>query len=325
MKANFFLMNVFIIFILLSCAKDKVEIISLKPVKTVEELSDSTFFKDVMCITHDTKNIYASDTYNSRILKFDSDMNCLGSIGAHGNGPGEFTCLGGINCFNDTLYVLECNGFKTFTAEGDFIRADRKEISTFTPFGFCMDESANIYLSSVSDTLPLVKYDKYLNLQFAFGSYRGEEDEKISGNTYMLHFFNNSILSVKCDDPVLSLYDIHGNVLLDKYLDYDIFESRLSFKRIEQAKSLNNKRKNTYILFNCVSSFNNKLYLLYIGHDSENIPSCNHIAELVYENNDFRLNKIYQLTDPWYDSICFFDNKLICYSSKKEEFQIYEL
>ncbi|MDR0698612.1 MAG: hypothetical protein LBG28_05265, partial [Tannerella sp.] len=246
------------------------------------------------------------------------------SISARGDGPAELTCLNGINCLNDTLYALECTGVKTYTAEGDFIRADRQEINSLSPFNFCMDESGNIYLSSM-DTFPLVKYDKYMNRQFAFGSYRGDEEEKMSGNAYMLHFFNNKILSVKCDEPILSLYDIQGNILLDKYLNYDIFKSRLSFKKAEQAKSLNNKQMNTYKLFSDVSSFDDKIYLVYVEHNSNNIPSCNHIAELVYEKNEFRLNKIYQLTDPWYSSVCYFNNKFICYSTQKEEFQIYEL
>jgi hypothetical protein len=305
----------------------QLKIVELKPSVSIEELSDSTFFKDVDYITCDSKNIFASDVYNGRILKFDLQMNYIKSIGSRGNGPEEFACMGGgITVLNDTLYAIDCTGLKTFGTDGKFIRTVKNQNYWIKPNVCCMDESGHIYLSSVTDSLPLVKYDRYLNRQFDFGTRRGDEDEKISGNLYLLNFFNNSILSVKEDEPVLTLYDCQGNVLLDKYIDSNIFNSRLLFRKQEQAKSLRNKQKNTYGLFSSVSSVENRIYLLFTCYDGpDNRPYCNRIVELTFENNDFHLITVYQLPDNWYTAICCVDSKLICYSAIKQEFQIYEL
>jgi hypothetical protein len=309
---------------LFSChKKNTLNIVELKPSMTIEELSDSTFFKGVSCITHDTVNIFASDVYNGRILKFDLKMNYLGSIGSRGEGPQEFTCLGGVNVLHDTLYAIECIGLKTFTTNGSFVRSVKHPNHYIEPYAFCIDESGYIYVSSSKDIFPLIKYDKYMERQFDFGNRIGGEEERISGTTYKLHFFDNKILSVKEDEPIVSIYDSHGNEILTQNIDNEIFKSQQLFKKQEKEDIKN--RKKTYILFQSIGSFENKIYLLYTDRENPDHPHCNRIIELAFENNNFKFTNVYQLVDDWYSSICYAGNKLVCYSDTKEEFQIYEL
>jgi hypothetical protein len=233
---------------LISC-ENTIHTVKLMHSMTIEELSDSTYFKDVLCIMHNGKNIYASDTYNGRILKFDTRMKYLGSMGERGYGPEEFSGMGGIACMNDTLYVVDYSGLKSFTTEGKFIATSKLQDLNIDPFIFCMDESEHTYFSSRTDTLPLVKYDRYMNRQFAFGNRIGDDkDMMMSGNIYMLHYFNSNILSVKRDEPVITVYNQKGEVLLAKRMDDRIFDGRLSFKRQEQEKDPMNKKKHTICL-----------------------------------------------------------------------------
>jgi hypothetical protein len=316
----------FVFLFLHSCKQNTSSIVYIEPYLTIEELSDSTFFKDVYCIIHDAKYLYASDTYNGRVLKFDLEMNYLGSIGARGQGPGEFSALNGIVCLNDTLYAINCNigELNVFTTDGKFVETVQKEGIVTVPDRYCMDESKFIYVCSCLDTFPLVKYDAGMNRQFGFGTRQGGDDEKISANMYKLHLFGNDILSVKEDEPLLTLYDRQGGMLLNRRIDNPLFSSRLLFKKQEQEKDPAN-RKRTYKLFYDIAISGNDVYLLYIYHDSENLPCCNRIAKLVFENNDFRFVEAYQLPDVWYASICIVGNRLVCYCSIKQEFQIYEL
>jgi hypothetical protein len=186
-----------------------------------------------------------------------------------------------------------------------------------------MDESKCIYLSSLLDTFPLVKYDTYMNRLFGFGTRMGGDEERMS-NMYMLQLFADKILSVKEDEPLLVLYSHQGEMLLNSRIDSRIFDSRLLFKRQEQEKDPANRKKN-YRLFGGMTTSENEVYLLYIHHNSENRPSCNRIARLTFENGDFRFVGVYQLPDAWYSSICLVGNKIVCYSSIKQEFQLYEL
>jgi hypothetical protein len=252
-------------------------------------------------------------------------MNYLKSIGSQGQGPGEFAYLGGVAGMNDTLYILDgsVGGLNVFTADGDFVRSAQKESLRVEPFMFCMDESKCIYLSSLLDTFPLVKYDAYMNRQFGFGTRMGGDEERMS-DMYMLQLFRDNILSVKEDEPLLVLYNHQGEMLFNRRIDSRIFDSRLLFKKQEQEKDTANRKKN-YRLFKGMATSENEVYLLYTHHNSENRPFCNRIARLTFKNGDFRLIGVYQLPDAWYNSICLVGNMLVCYSGVKEEFQLYEL
>jgi hypothetical protein len=325
MNIKVFFSRLIVVLCLFSCRQNTENTVFPDPGLTVEELSDGTFFKDVLCIAHDSRHVYASDTYNGRILKFDLEMNYLKSIGSHGQGPGEFSCLGGIAGLNDTLYILDCGtgGLKVFTAEGDFVRSEQKEALHIEPFLFCVDESKCIYLSSLQDPFPLVKYDTDMNRLFGFGIRAGGDEERIS-DMYMLQLFGDNILSVKEDEPLVTLYSRQGEQLLNRRIVSLIFDSRLLFKRQEQEKDPANRKKN-YRLFTGMTTSENEVYLLYIHHNSENRPYCNRIARLAFKNSDFRIACVYQLPDVWYLSICLVGNRLVCYSGTKQEFQIYEL
>jgi hypothetical protein len=172
-------------------------------------------------------------------------MNYQGSIGTRGQGPGEFSSLGGIVCLNDTLYALDCNTgeLNVFTTDGNFVEKRKKKDIITVPDRYCMDESKFIYVCARMDTFPLVKYDAGMNRQFGFGTRMGSEDEKISANMYMLHLFEKNILSVKEDEPLLTLYDRQGEMLLNRRIDNRIFDSRLLFKRQEQEKDPANRKR----------------------------------------------------------------------------------
>ncbi|MDR0394183.1 MAG: 6-bladed beta-propeller [Tannerella sp.] len=315
----------FVVLFLHSCKQNTASIVCIEPCLTVEELNDSTFFKDVYGIIHDTKHIYASDTYNGRVLKFDLDMNYQGSIGTRGQGPGEFPALGGIVCLNDTLYALNCNNgdLSVLTTGGKFVETVRKEEIITFPDRYCMDESKCIYVCSPIDPFPLVKYDAGMNRRFGFGTRRESGDNMLSAER-LLYLFGNNILSIKADEPLLALYDRQGKILLDRRIDNHLFSSRLLFKKQEQEKNPANGKKG-YKLFYDIAVSGDIVYLLHIYHDSDNRPYCNRIARLVFENGNFRFIDAYQLPDAWYTSICLVGNRLVCYCSVKQEFQIYEL
>jgi hypothetical protein len=318
MNAKIKILCIAVTLFLYSCNDNsQLKIVELKPSMSIEELGDSTFFKGVDYITCDSRNIFASDVYNGRILKFDLQMNYIESIGSRGNGPEEFTCMGGgIAVLNDTLYAIDCAGLKTFGTDGKFIRTVKNQNYWIKPNVCCMDESECIYFSII-DTFSLIKYDKYMNRQFSFGNRRND-----SRAAYLLCMFHSEILSVKEDEPLISLFNQQGDMLSTKNFYNDIFKSQVLFKKQEQEKSVDSNKK-VYILFQSMTCFENKLYLLYIDRESQR-PHCNRIVELTFENNDFHLTGVYQLRDNWYSAICRINNRFVCYSATNEEFQIYE-
>lgn len=76
-------------------------------------------------ITSDNSgNIYISDRFNAKIIKYDTKGNFIKSFSGKGQGPGEMLEPTELMIFNDTLYALDYTMLKalTFTLNGDFIR-----------------------------------------------------------------------------------------------------------------------------------------------------------------------------------------------------------
>ena len=105
---------------------------------------------------------------------------------------------------------------------------------------------------------------------------------------------DDKILTIQKDAPVINMYSKYGEHLYKKELPEKIFERRLRFKNNEQGKDAANLRL-IYVLFGSITSINNKVYLTYVDHDDNSKPYTNKVVELLYENNDFIINKVYTL------------------------------
>ena len=132
--------------------------------------------------------------------------------------------------------------------------------------------------------------------------------------------------SSRLDSPRLYLYDTDGTVKLQKSLDEPMFKSHLDFKESEWLKDPSNKKR-TYMLFESIATYGNKVYLLYIDHDPVEGVMCNKLVELTYENNDFKVSNHYALAmNGWYEVINLLDeDRLIAFDAKASAFCVYDL
>ena len=71
----------------------------------------------------DERNIYVTDTGNSRIQKFTNDGEFLSSFGTHGIEDGEFQSPVGIAVYGNNIYVVDdkLNNIQKFDSDGNFI------------------------------------------------------------------------------------------------------------------------------------------------------------------------------------------------------------
>jgi len=304
----------------LSCNKfnNKIPFVTLKSSIEVNELSDSTYFKNIRNIVYGDY-IYASDEENGRILKLDTNLNLLGTIGNSGQGPKEFAGIGYIAFWKDTLLALNVGGstLSSFTTDGQFI--DRYSIGTdysLMRYNFCIDDEGFLYFTSTLDSFPIVKYDRKMNRLFGFGEWNVPKNKELRNalNNNLIAYFDNKIITVQADAPIINMYSKDGKHLLKKELPDQLFKKRLTYKNTEQAKNAANLKK-VYGLFGSIATLDNKIYLLYIDQDNQSHAYKNKIVELLFENNDFIINKVYSLSNysgDWFDAFVFAkDNKLI--------------
>lgn len=87
-------------------------------------LPDSMFFGSVSRIYFEGNNIYASDSKQNVVFRFDRSGRFLNSIGRQGGGPGEYTELSGFFLGKDCLYLedLATRRIFSYSPDGTFIR-----------------------------------------------------------------------------------------------------------------------------------------------------------------------------------------------------------
>ena len=124
------------------------------------------------------------------------------------------------------------------------------------------------------------------------------------------------------DAPVINVYGKDGMHLLKKNLPEELFKKRLLFKKREQEKDASNLRK-VYGLFGSVSTVDNKIYLTYVDHDEQDIPYKNKVVEILFENNDFIINRVFSLSKEksgWFEAIAVTnDNRIVVSNASIQE------
>ena len=295
-KKLFIFVSIFLFFLSCNIFND-VKYVNLEPITIIEELSDSTFFRDIPFITGYNDYVYASDNTNGRILILDSNLNLIRTVGNRGQGPGEFNWIGDLIVYNDTLLVIDAGKLNTFTIDGIFIESySFSNDQSLSHNNFCVDNEGNLFFTSTLDSFPIVKYDKKMNRLFGFGEWIDPQNKEYRRflNNYLIAYFNDKIITVQIDAPVINIYEKSGTHIFSKQLPEQLFKKRLNFKKHEQGREASNLKK-IYMLFGSIKCIDNKIFISYIDHDEDNIPNLKKIVELIYENNDIIINKVYSL------------------------------
>jgi hypothetical protein len=277
--------------------------------------------------------IFASDQQNGRILKLDTDLNLLGTIGQSGQGPEEFAGIGCLAVYKDTVMAVNFNGvsLNSFTKDGHFTgRYSFANDPSIMEHNFCIDNEGFLYFASKLDSFPIMKYDRQMNRLYGFGEWISPENKEFRNalNNYLVSCIEDKIITIQEDAPIINLYEKEGKHLLRKELPAQLFEKRLKFKENEQAKNPANLKK-TYILFASPMIVGNTIYLLYIDHNDQNLPVSNKVVELLYENNEFTIKKVYSLSrqkKDWFVAIAVTeDKKMIAANASQCKLCIYQL
>ena len=305
---------------------DRLSVVELEPNVMIEEFGDSTYFRGISYIVVDDF-IYAADEDNGRINKLDSKLNLVGIIGRRGQGPHDFAGLGCFIVYKDTILAVNLGGLSlnAYTIDGDFIeKYTLGSDYSLTANNFCVDNEGYMYFTSRIDSFPIIKFDRQMNRQFSFGNWIEPENKEFRPflNSCLIACLDDKIITIQKDAPVINVYGKDGTHLLKKNLPEELFKKRLLFKKREQEKDASNLRK-TYGLFGSVSTVDNKIYLTYVDHDEQDIPYKNKVVEILFENNDFIINRVFSLSKEksgWFEAIAVTnDNRIVVSNASIQE------
>ena len=153
-------------------------------------------------------NIYVADTGNNRIVKFDSNLDFLGKIGATGAGNGQFSNPTGVAVDgSDNIYVADSsnNRIQKFDANGNFlwtVGAFGTGNAQFQhPIGVVVDGSGYVYVADTNNNR-IQKLDPSGGYVSQFGS-KGSANNQfnlptgvavdVAGNIYVSDSGNNAV------------------------------------------------------------------------------------------------------------------------------------
>ena len=297
---------------LFSCKNQELPVSYLRSDMRIDRLSDSSYLSDVRSMVFD-RYLYVTDYEQNQIIKLTPEGELAGYLGAKGKVPGEFLGASDIIVQGDSLLVYnDGNGsFEVFSSDGHLqtIRLpDNIDYSGGFNFFLLRDR---LFLSSVSETNSLCSFDIKTSSIERFGQPKVFDTDihtRIRNHRH-LSGTDSCIFAVSDNMPVIEKYSHSGQLL--ETLDY----SSIPIVRERLAVISENTTPNGYtLLVEDVCYNDGKLYLLLYANRGNRI-SCSDILVIDVSDRNMSCQRLLNLGDSWYGTICASGSRLYAFSN----------
>jgi hypothetical protein len=287
------------------------EEVSLQKISEIAQLSDTTFISDVRSIYYNKNKFYLSDYKRNQIIILDQKLKFINTIGNTGNGPGELNGASQLYVDNDTLYVINDgkNAIEVFINEkytNTILFPNMNHLASTKRFS---KYKGKIYISNVSsnNNSSIVSFDSQ-DRMIPFGvlhKYNTPKETIIKNEKHILTY-KDKIISISDNVPKIEMYDAKGILITEfDYGDVNLIKEFMTFTN--KQKSAENSY---FVLVSDAYIFADNLYLMILSLENNKVKS-NKILEIKINDNAFKINRILNLGDDWYQSICITNNQLI--------------
>ncbi|WP_421876884.1 hypothetical protein [Marinoscillum sp.] len=290
---------------------------------SISYLSDSTFVSKVYDISIGPEGIYLSDYVRGQVIALDGETyDVRRTYGVPGEGPGEIQGLSAFYLSSDSIYAInqarkEVVIFhKNSSIPKRWFSIDRSISSSEFDLSFFVEDEV-VFASAPKNGAPLVSVkvsDGLLLKKFGKEFKYGHPTQNLIRNGRHLFGFENKIISVSDNMPVLEIYSNQGELLVSD----DISDNCDVNERLEFIKDQNDIAPNSYYnMFRDVYYDDQKLYLLTIsGRDK---PRVNKILVYQVDDNGFTYDRTLQLPGIWYTALaCHNDSQLVIFENGTE-------
>ena len=114
------------------------------------------FYFPLDVAVHHNGKVFITEQLNHRVQVLNPDLSYSHCFGSEGDKPGELNCPRGIAIDQDGMvYVSDSHNdqIKKFTPEGDVLAVFDKMISSFFPYGLCIDTNLLFVADYVNNTV----------------------------------------------------------------------------------------------------------------------------------------------------------------------------
>jgi len=305
---------------------------SIVPYKTVSEVSDSVFFRNIIQILFCNDNYYLLDHDFARILICDKNFKLSKVIGQKGSGPGELMYPSRIVMTPDSLIaIMDFSTINFFTHAGDLV----KRVKLNEPeadLNFIVQKDKSIIIPTKYSDSPITHFDSTGKVINKFGS-----EFKIEKYDLSRDRINGRALFKKGEDrivtvgevmPIIEIYSSEGDLILSK----TILDDQITYKAQQAYEKMSLEKNISVLFYTDVCHYDNKVFILKsISGQKENGEDSS--KQIIYiidpKDNDASITRILELNMPENDrslitSFCVVDNNnLVTYDYISGGFSFY--
>ena len=324
-----------IIILNVSCRRDKsqsdVSVKQISPEKIYKEINDSVFLSNVVSIEYVDDNIYLVDIDQHLVIRLDSDLNYIQTIGGEGQGPGEL--LYPLNVFNlvDGIIVQDAGNrrFNRYSKNIDdryiFKKSFTNKLIISDSRSALIKDGMMFLTFPQNEKLPVFyRIDLQKNDTITFGQfYAGTSG--LERNYRRICSDSNYFISVGISEPIVEVYSFSGEIINRFDLsDIPVFKETLKQHDLIYKKS---PQGATPVLINDVAILDSTIYILITERGRDRFIRTNKILVFEYQNNDLLFSAIWELGAGRFDSFCVLPDKekLVAFNGYLSELQIFNL
>ena len=309
--------------------KTQIEYVELFSDKTMQQLSDSSFFNHVACISEYEGDIYMSDQKRCQIFRLDSNLNLLRTIGMEGHGPQDFGYIENFVIHQDTIFVGDVTKMRIlrFSTDGQFCGAENPDEKIPLNYRFTMDDN-HIYYTR-NEGIPdksMVDYcrDSTANKLRRFGQATdfGHPHKTKRQNARHVHLYNNTLVTVPTSIPVIEIYDLKGNTLRSADIAgipivKDMYYKMTNDRRIAESPNM------AYQIFLDSYVYRDRLYILSSVYNNERLDHSS-LLEFDLSNGGAEWVRQYDFPD-WVVKCCVTDDYIYGFVPQSSSIKRYPL
>lgn len=309
--------------------KTEIEYVELFSDKTMQQLSDSSFFNHVACISEYEGDIYMSDQKRCQIFRLDSNLNLLRTIGMEGHGPQDFGYIENFAIHQDTIFVGDVTKMRIlrFSTDGQFCGAENPDEKIPLNYRVTMDDSHIYY--TYAEGIPdksLVDYrrDSTANKLRRFGQATdfGHPHKNKRQNERHVHRYDNTLIVVPASIPSVEIYDLKGNTLRSEDISV-IPVVKEMYLRMTGNRTIAETPNLTYTLFLDSYVHRDRLYILSSVYNNERLDHSS-LLEFDLSNGGAEWVRQYDFPD-WVVKCCVTDDYIYGFVPQSSSIKRYPL
>ncbi len=307
-----------VLFMFASCHYDNIreipEVFLIRDT-VITKFSDSSYFSSIRSMQIYNNRMYLTDYHRNQLMILNEKGQFVESMGSEGRGPGELLGAADLFVINDTIYVFNDSGrsFELYGLKSGHIKKINFPInSQFHSAQRFAVKNGKIFISSPSHNTSIAALGVDGISYNVFGriiEFDSDIQTRVQNSRHVV-VKDSMIYAISTTLPFIEKYNLDGQLINI----YDFSSVKYVQKRLDFVKTQRVQPNSSFILVADIYLYGDKMHLLIVSNDSENVNS-NKVLVMDLGENKILPKKIYHLGEGWYRTITVNKNNIWAFNS----------